>query len=67
MIGGVWDRTLVVIVFRFVAANESILISINHGPTLTHLQREVRKKNERVWKKPMKLSIESNLIIYILA
>ena len=42
VIGGVWDRTLVVIVFRFVPANESIFIFINHGPTLTHLQREKR-------------------------
>jgi len=48
VIGGVWDRNLVVIVFRFVAANESIFISINHGPTLTHLKRELRKKTERV-------------------
>ena len=61
--GGIWDRTLVVIVFLFVAADESI----NHGSTLTHLQRELRKKAERVWKRPTKLSIEINLIIYILA
>ena len=67
MMGGIWDRTLVVIVFLFVAADETIYIFINHGPTLTHLQRELRKKAERVWKRPTKLSIEINLIIYILA
>jgi len=46
--GGIGDRTLVVIVFLFVAADESIFIFINHGPTLTHLKRELRKKTERV-------------------
>ena len=49
--GGIWDRTLVVIVFLFVAADETIYIFINHGPTLTHLQRELRKKIERVSEK----------------